>query len=45
MPLFAVLLALLIGAVMIMLLDANPITAYQALWEGAFGSKNALAIP
>jgi general nucleoside transport system permease protein len=43
LPLFAVLLALLIGGVMIVLMDANPIDAYRALWEGAFGTKNAVA--
>jgi ABC-type uncharacterized transport system permease subunit len=43
MPLFAVVLALLIGAVMIAFMDADPVTAYKALWEGAFGTKNAVA--
>jgi simple sugar transport system permease protein len=43
LPLFAVLLALLIGGVMIALMDANPLDAYQALWDGAFGTKNAVA--
>lgn len=43
MPFIAVLLALLLGGVMIALMDANPLTAYQALWDGAFGTKNAVA--
>jgi simple sugar transport system permease protein len=43
MPLLAVLLALMIGAVMIALMDADPVAAYKALWEGAFGTKNASA--
>ncbi len=43
LPFFAVLLALLVGAVIIFLMDANPIEAYQALWKGAFGTKNAVA--
>jgi simple sugar transport system permease protein len=28
---------------MLLLMNANPITAYRALYEGAFGSKNAVA--
>ncbi len=43
LPLFAVLLALLIGAVMIVLMHASPVKAYQALWDGAFGTKDAVA--
>lgn len=42
-PIFAVLAALLVGAVMLLALNANPIEAYAALIEGAFGSTNALA--
>lgn len=42
-PVLAVLAALLVGAVMLLLLGANPVEAYAALWEGAFGSQNALA--
>jgi simple sugar transport system permease protein len=43
-PLFAMLLALLIGAVFIVLLGADPIIAYRdGLWEGAFGTRNAMA--
>ncbi|GAB4275577.1 MAG: ABC transporter permease [Candidatus Promineifilaceae bacterium] len=43
LPLIATLAALGIGAVMLLVLGANPITAYLALLEGAFGSTNALA--
>lgn len=43
MPVFATLVALMIGAVMLVLMDANPVDAYKALYEGAFGSKNSVA--
>ena len=43
LPVFATLAALAIGALMLILLGANPIKAYGALVEGAFGSGNALA--
>ncbi|MBN2043561.1 MAG: ABC transporter permease [Anaerolineales bacterium] len=43
LPVFAVLAALAIGAVMLIILGANPIEAFGALLEGAFGSANALA--
>lgn len=43
MPVFATLAALLIGAVMLLFLGVNPIEAYGALWDGAFGSSNAFA--
>ncbi|HUX76566.1 MAG TPA: ABC transporter permease [Anaerolineae bacterium] len=43
MPLLATLLALLVGAVMLLALDADPLEAYSALVNGAFGSPNALA--
>ena len=43
MPLFAVILALLIGAVMIALMGASPVDGYKALWKGAFGTKNTAA--
>lgn len=43
LPVFATLTALLIGAVMLLFLRVNPLEAYQALWEGAFGSSNAIA--
>lgn len=37
-PLTAILLALLIGAIILVLSDANPLAAYVALFKGAFGS-------
>jgi len=43
LPVFATLAALALGAVMLLVLGANPIKAYGALLEGAFGSGNALA--
>jgi ABC-type uncharacterized transport system permease subunit len=43
MPLIATLLALLVGAAMLLALDASPLEAYGALVQGAFGSANALA--
>lgn len=42
-PFLAVLAALLIGALMLLALNVNPIEAYSALVTGAFGSTNALA--
>lgn len=43
LPVLAVLAALVVGAVMLLLMGANPIRAYGALLEGAFGSTNAVA--
>jgi simple sugar transport system permease protein len=43
LPVFATLAALVIGAVMLLFLGVNPITAYKALWDGAFGSTNSIA--
>ena len=43
LPLISVVAALLIGAVILILLDVNPLEAYQAMFVGAFGSKNGLA--
>ena len=43
LPVLATLAALGVGAIMLQLLGANPITAYGALLQGAFGSQNALA--
>jgi len=43
LPVFATIAALLVGAVMLLLLKVNPIEAYRAMWDGAFGSQNALA--
>ncbi len=42
-PVIASALALLVGAVMLQLLGANPIEAYVAMARGAFGSPNAIA--
>lgn len=42
-PVGAFLLAILIGAVMLVILGANPLVAFRALVSGAFGSMNALA--
>ncbi|MBZ0319760.1 MAG: ABC transporter permease [Anaerolineae bacterium] len=41
--LLAVGAALVVGSVMIMLMDADPVKAYQALYEGAFGTTNSRA--
>lgn len=41
--LLAVGAALVVGSVMILLMDADPIKAYQALYEGAFGTTNSRA--
>jgi ABC-type uncharacterized transport system permease subunit len=42
-PLLAAVAALLVGALMLLALGANPIEAYKAMADGAFGSANALA--
>jgi len=42
-PLVAVGAALAVGAVMLLALGANPLVGYAALFEGAFGSWDALA--
>ena len=43
LPVLATLAALLVGAVMLLFLKVNPIEAYKALWDGAFGTSNAFA--
>ena len=43
LPVFATLAALALGAFMLLILGANPGEAFGAMWEGAFGSTNALA--
>jgi simple sugar transport system permease protein len=43
LPFLATLAALGVGAVLLMVFDANPIVAYGALLDGAFGSTNAVA--
>jgi ABC-type uncharacterized transport system permease subunit len=42
-PVLAAIAALLVGALMLLALGANPIEAYKAMADGAFGSANALA--
>ncbi|MEM6283457.1 MAG: ABC transporter permease [Chloroflexota bacterium] len=39
----ALALALLVASIMLLALRANPITAYAAMWDGAFGSENKFA--
>jgi simple sugar transport system permease protein len=34
---------LILGAIMLLFLKVNPMEAYGALWDGAFGNSNALA--
>ncbi len=41
-PVIATLLALLVGAVMLLALGANPLQAYGAMIEGALGSESSL---
>src|SRR5574339_1085241 len=43
LPVFATLAALVVGALMLLFLKVNPVQAYGALLEGAFGSPNAFA--
>jgi simple sugar transport system permease protein len=43
LPLFSTLAALLVGTIMMVFLDVNPITAYRAIITGAFGNANAVA--
>ena len=43
LPVLATRAALGVGAVMLLILKVNPIEAYAALWDGAFGSSNAFA--
>ncbi len=43
LPVLATLAALLVGALMLLLLGANPFQAYGAMANGAFGSGNAFA--
>ena len=42
-PFAAVAGALAVGAIILLLQDTNPFTAYQAMFSGAFGNKNGLA--
>jgi simple sugar transport system permease protein len=43
LPVLATLAALAVGALMLLILKVNPVTAYAALWDGAFGSTNSFA--
>jgi simple sugar transport system permease protein len=43
LPLIAVFLALLVGALILWLQGVDPLEAYKAMFLGAFGSKNGLA--
>lgn len=43
LPVLATLAALAVGAVMLILLGANPLQSYAAMLDGAFGSQNAIA--
>ena len=43
LPLLATLAALGVGAVMLILLGADPLQSYAAMLDGAFGSQNAIA--
>jgi simple sugar transport system permease protein len=42
-PFIAVAGALAVGAIILLLQDANPFTAYEAMFSGAFTNKNGLA--
>ena len=42
-PVVAVLLALLLGALLILFIGRSPLEAYSALLQGAFGSKRDIA--
>jgi simple sugar transport system permease protein len=43
LPMFAMIAAMAVGAIILLGLGANPLQAYAALLEGAFGSTNAIA--
>ena len=43
LPVLAAIAALVVGAAMLLFLKADPLEAYKALWDGAFGSPNAFA--
>ena len=42
MPVLAVLLALFVGAIMLLLLGVNPLEAYSAMISGVFGSVSGM---
>ncbi len=41
-PLAAIILSLLIGAIILAISGASPVEAYQALWKGSFGTSVAI---
>jgi general nucleoside transport system permease protein len=43
LPVVAALAAFVIGAVMLLIMGTNPLVAYRAMINGAFGNQNALA--
>ncbi|MFO7584870.1 MAG: ABC transporter permease [Anaerolineales bacterium] len=43
LPVVAALAAFVIGAVMLLIMGTNPLVAYRAMLNGAFGNQNALA--
>ena len=43
LPILATLAALAIGAIMLLILGVNPLEAYKAMFDGAFGNGNAIA--
>ncbi len=43
MPLLAITAALIVAAVMLFFLDASPIDAYEALYDGSLGNTNSIA--
>lgn len=42
-PFIALIAAILVASVMLLALDANPVIAFRAMWDGAFGSENKIA--
>jgi simple sugar transport system permease protein len=43
LPVFAILAALVVGSIILILLDADPVEAYREMFVGAFTNKNGLA--
>ncbi|MCB0030718.1 MAG: ABC transporter permease, partial [Anaerolineales bacterium] len=43
LPLIAVIAALIVGSIILLLLDVNPVEAYKEMFVGAFTNKNGLA--
>ena len=43
LPLVASMAAFVIGAIILFAMGTNPLVAYQAMLNGAFGNQNALA--